>query len=123
MQKGKITQLLLNRRAWLSGFFASASLYFGMLLLPERGLAQNGAPSPPTIGGARENKTISENEFNQQFDVLQKRWDANARSYKKQLNPAQVKQQRQEAKKNLRKIIESNGYKIVAPMNLRIIVD
>ena len=127
MEKEKNSQILLNRRAFLSWFPASAGFYFlqnvfGVLLSPALGMAEDGGLSPPGSGGAYGENDILETEFNKRFNALAKESDANAKANNKQLTPEQKKQQSEEEKRVLRSIIESNGYKVIsAPQNFRII--
>lgn len=117
---------IVDRRFFLKGFIAAAGIYcvrsaFGVLFLPAHGLAKDGPLSPPSFGGPPGEKAISEKEFDAQLKTLVKKWDANAKAYKKELTPEEKKRQREKAEQSLRTIIKSNGYEISAPTNLRVI--
>ena len=127
MIRKKDSQKLLNRRSFLCRLATSLSFYFvpiifSKLFLPISAVAQEGRPAAPIFGGARsDKKSVSATEIVKRAEEVSKKWDKNTEKYNRHLTPDQKEQQRKEVEKALRSIVESKGYIIKAPTDLRII--
>ena len=117
----------MNRRVFLGRIIIYAGLYtFPVTICGSlwRGtlFAQTNAPAAPGFGGFNANeKRVYESEIVNRANELTDKWDENAAEHVIELSPEQKERQREEIEKAMRNMVESKGYEISAPMNLRII--